>query len=69
MNSVGNGSTPQKGGYDRVVIPGPNGASRELSRREFEALPLRERVGYLIEGTAQFFVGAAPVPASDAMKG
>lgn len=55
-------------GYDRVIVPGPNGP-RELSRREFEALPLRERVGFLIAGTAQFYRKGTPVTASNAMKG
>jgi hypothetical protein len=55
-------------GYDRVVVPGPNGP-RELSRRQFEALPLRERVGFLIAGNAQFYRMGAPVTASNAMKG
>jgi hypothetical protein len=55
-------------GYDRVVVPGPKGP-RELSRRQFEELPLRERVGYLIAGSAQFYRMGAPVTASNAMKG
>lgn len=57
------------GGYDRVVVPGPHGAPRELSKRDFEQLPLRERVGFLIDGTARFFRNGAPIPASEAMKG
>jgi hypothetical protein len=56
-------------GYDRVVLPGPDGAVRDLSRREFEGLPLRERVGFLIEGTAHFFRNGKRVTAADAMKG
>jgi putative intracellular protease/amidase len=55
-------------GYDRVVVPGPNGP-RELTRRQFEELPLRERVGFLIAGTAEFYRKGAPVTASNAMKG
>ena len=53
------------GSYDRVVLPG----GRTVSRREFEALPLRERVGYLMEGSARFFRGLSQVTASEAMKG
>jgi len=55
-------------GYDRVIVPGPNGP-RELTRRQFEELPLRERVGFLIAGTAQFYRMGAPVSATNAMKG
>ena len=56
-------------GYDRVVVPGPNGTSRDLSRHEFEALPLRERVGFLIEGKAEFFRDGARITPAEAMKG
>jgi len=68
MDATSNGSKPVIG-YDRVVVPGPNGSTKELSRREFEGLPLRERVAYLIEGTARFFCQGLPVNATDAMKG
>jgi len=59
---------PPVTGYDRVIVPGPNGP-RELTRRQFEELPLRERVGFLIAGTAQFYRMGAPVSATNAMKG
>ena len=55
-------------GYDRVVVPAPDGGTRSLSRKQFEALPLRERVSYLIEGTAQFFLDGKPILPSDAMR-
>jgi hypothetical protein len=55
-------------GYDHVLVRDPSGKTRQLSRSEFEGLPLRERVTYLIGGTAEFFSGGAPVSASDAMK-
>jgi hypothetical protein len=55
-------------GYDRVVVPAPEGGTRSLSRKQFENLPLRERVSYLIEGTAQFFLDGKPVLPSEAMR-
>lgn len=64
-NDVGGGVLK---GYDRVVVPGPDGGTRALSRKQFEALPLRERVSYLIEGTAQFFLDGKPILPSDAMR-
>jgi hypothetical protein len=67
MDATGNRA--MAAGYDSVVVPGPNGSSRSLSRREFEALPLRERVGFLIEGKARFFRKGAPIAAAEAMKG
>ena len=54
--------------YDRVVVRDGAGKRRQLSRSEFEKLPLRERVTYLIGGTAEFFAGTEHVPASEAMK-
>ena len=66
---VATGNAAKATGYDKVVVPGLNGASRNLTRREFEALPLRERVSYLIEGKAQFFRNGAPIAAAEAMKG
>jgi hypothetical protein len=63
------GTRAAAAGYDRVVVPGPNGSSRDLSRREFEALPLRERVGLLIDGKAEFFRNGARITAAEAMKG
>ncbi len=67
MNATGNGAPAA--GYDRVVVPGPKGTSRDLTRTQFEALPLRERVSFLIEGKAQFFLKGAPITAAEAMKG
>ena len=65
-----NGGPQRNGkGYDRVVLRDASGKTKQLSRSEFERLPLRERVTYLIGGTAEFFAGAIPVPASEAMKG
>jgi hypothetical protein len=55
--------------YDRVELPRQDGTVRALSRKEFENLPLRERVACLIEGTARFFLGTVPVSARDAMGG
>ena len=55
-------------GYDRVDVPAPGGRTRSLTRKQFETLPLRERVSYLIEGTAQFFLDGTPVSPSEAMR-
>jgi hypothetical protein len=53
--------------YDRVELPKPDGSVRKLTRKEFETLPLRERVSCLIEGSARFFLGDVSVPAREAM--
>jgi hypothetical protein len=64
----GPASPVRNGGYDHVLVRDPSGRKRQFSRSEFEALPLRERVTYLIGGNAEFFSGGVPVSASDAMK-
>jgi hypothetical protein len=53
--------------YDKVELPQGDGTVRMLSRKEFENLPLRERVAALIEGKARFFLGGMAVSARDAM--
>ena len=68
MTSTTNVSAQGRKGYDRVVVPAPEGGTRSLSRKQFEGLPLRERVSYLIEGSAQFFLDGLPISASDAMR-
>jgi len=68
MGVSANAGVPVRKGYDRVVVPAPEGGTRSLSRKQFEGLPLRERVGYLIEGTAQFFLDGTPISASEAMR-
>jgi hypothetical protein len=55
-------------GYDRVVVPKLDGGTRSLTRKQFETLPLRERVSYLIEGTARFFLDGQAISASEAMR-
>jgi len=56
-------------GYDRVVLRDAAGKTLQLSRKEFENLPLRDRVTHLIGGTAEFFSGGVQVSPSDAMRG
>jgi hypothetical protein len=62
-----NGGDTRKG-YDQVEVPAPGGGTRSLTRKQFETLPLRERVSYLIEGTAQFFLDGRPISPSEAMR-
>lgn len=69
MSFETNGSSEAAAGYDRVVVPAPGGGTRSLSRKQFESLPLRERVSYLIDGTAQFFLLGRPVQPREAMRG
>jgi hypothetical protein len=63
----GGGGEPSFG-FDRVEIPNDEGEPERLSKCEFEALPLQERVGLLVQGTLRFYRGDQPVTASNAMR-
>jgi hypothetical protein len=56
-------------GYDHVKVPTREGGTRLLTREQFEALPLRDRVAHLIEGKAQFFRNGVSIAAREAMRG
>ena len=55
-------------GFDRVEIPCDEGEPERLSKRQFEALPLQERVGLLVQGTLRFYRGDRQVTPSEAMR-
>jgi hypothetical protein len=57
-------------GFDHVDLPpgGGQGARTRLSKREFDALPLQERIGLLVQGTLRFYRGDQEVSAADAMR-
>lgn len=54
--------------YDRVELKEPTGATRTLSRTEFERLPLDQRVRAILGKSLRFFRGASEVPMKDALK-
>jgi len=56
-------------GFDHVEMP-PHGDAprRRLTKREFEALPLSERIGLLVQGTLRFYRGEREIAASEAMR-
>jgi len=54
--------------YDRVGVPQPSGGVQFLSRQEFEALALVDRVRLLVEGKLQFFRGDRLVPPRQALR-
>lgn len=57
-------------GFDHVEVPslGTDEPSRRLSKRDFEALPLQERIGLLVQGTLRFYRGDREIAASEAMR-
>ena len=57
------------GGFDHVDVPSRGGEPRQrLTRRDFEALPLQERIGLLVQGTLRFYRGEREIAASEAMR-
>ena len=57
------------GAYDRVEIPAPSGGGppRKLTRAEFEALPLDQRVRAILSKQLRFFRGKDEIPMREAM--
>ena len=61
-------SAPQEG-FDEIRVPSPDGSVRQLTRAEFEALALPERVALLMSGKMQFFRQGRQVGAREALRG
>jgi hypothetical protein len=62
-------TTTAAGGFDHVDVPSRGDAPRQrLTRRDFEALPLQERIGLLVQGTLRFYRGDREIAASEAMR-
>jgi hypothetical protein len=47
----------------------PDGTARLMSKSEFEKLPLRNRVDWIMHGKLKFFLNGEPIPATQALKG
>jgi hypothetical protein len=56
-------------GYDHVQVPTPKGKTHLLTKSEFEKLPLRERVDFILKGELKFFLDGRPIPPARALKG
>ncbi len=55
-------------GYDRVHIPMPGGESKQLTREQFEALALEDRIRLLVQGTLRFFRADEEISSGEAMR-
>lgn len=53
--------------FDRVVVADPTGSSRDLTPSEFFALPLAERIQYVVQQKASFFFGDRKIDSRDAL--
>jgi hypothetical protein len=54
--------------FDRVVVHGANGSRREFSAADFLALPLHQRIHYVLGREIEFFLGEAPVDRAGALR-
>ena len=55
-------------GYDQVELKHPDGTLEVLSPKEFEAIPLLDRVRWIGQGRFRFFANGVKVPAFEALK-
>jgi hypothetical protein len=67
--TIGGASVTARG-FDHVEVPSGDGdkPKRRLSKGQFDALPLQERIGLLVQGTLRFYRGDQEVTASEAMR-
>jgi hypothetical protein len=56
-------------GYDSVEVSMPEGNTKIMKRAEFEKLPLRNRVDWIMHGKLKFYLNGDPIPATQALKG
>ncbi len=55
-------------GYDRVHVPMPGGEIKQLTREQFEAMALEDRIRLLVQGTLKFFRGDEEISSVEALK-
>ena len=53
--------------FDTVELPGSGGQIQRLTRAQFEALPLDQRVRAILSKQARFLRGGTEVPARQAL--
>jgi len=53
--------------FDEVVVA-EGGTRRNLSPGEFFALPLAQRIQYVVQQTASFYAGGQPVDSKEVLK-
>jgi hypothetical protein len=59
---------PTAGSFDEVMVTQAMGGERRLTRAEFEALPMRERVSAILQKRLRFFREGKEIPIREAMK-
>jgi hypothetical protein len=60
-------SEPPQFPFDRVVVADAAGTTRNLSPSEFFALPLAQRIQFVVQQKAAFFAGDRKVDSKEAL--
>jgi hypothetical protein len=60
--------TPRGVPFDRVEVLSASGSPRRLSAADFLALPLAERVGFVLKGQLRFLAAGVEVDVLDALR-
>lgn len=58
---------PAAASFDRVTLESPSGEVREMTQREFAALPLDKRVRAILDKKLRFFRGDREVSVREAL--
>jgi hypothetical protein len=59
---------PNNRGFDRVEVRQGDGSSRSMTRAEYDAMPLSERISLVLQRQVEFYRGAVKVSAHEALK-
>jgi hypothetical protein len=54
--------------FETVRIQRDNGTEEQLTKDQFYAIPLLERMGFLSSSRLKFFDGGKPISAAEALK-
>jgi len=55
-------------GYDFVTIHQDDGVKRKLTRREYEALPLAQRISMVLKERVEFYRSGSKITSFEALK-
>ncbi len=59
---------PPASGFDVAKLKQPDGSLRSLTRPEYEALPLTQRITLVLQSQVEFYRGGVRLPAHEAFK-
>ena len=59
---------PPTSGFDVAKLKQADGSLRSLSRPEYQALPLTQRITLVLQSQVEFYRGGVKIPAHEAFK-